>query len=121
MAKQCVIRNAYDFVQYATAVVTNINIILIDAQHIKAQSSLLDQRWNGIRTIPNTLKIHYVKSLSFYNVEVRPFSKSNEKKTLLKTIKKNILFFNISHSKQAFFYFCLKKFSCFVFTFHGIL
>ena len=82
IAKQCVIRNAYDFVQYATAIVTNINIILIDAQHIKAQSSLLDQRWNGIRTIPNTLKIHYVKSLSPYNVEVRPFSKSNEKKTL---------------------------------------
>ena len=78
-------------------------------QHIKAQSSLLDQRWNGIRTIPNTLKIHYVKSLSSYNVEVRPFSKSNEKKTLLKTIKKNISFFNISHSKQAFFYFCLKN------------
>ena len=43
MAKQCVIRNAYDFVQYATATVTNINIILIGAQHIKAQSSLLDQ------------------------------------------------------------------------------
>ena len=82
MAKQCVIRNAYDFVQYATAVVTNINIILIDAQHIKAQSSLLDQRWSGIRTIPNTLKIHYLKSLSPYNVEVRPFSKSNDKKTL---------------------------------------
>ncbi|CAF4697801.1 unnamed protein product, partial [Rotaria sp. Silwood2] len=69
MAKQCVIRNAYDFVQYATAVITDINIILIDAQHIKAQSSLLNQRWDGIRAIPDTLKIHYVKSLSPYNVE----------------------------------------------------
>ncbi|CAF2013388.1 unnamed protein product [Rotaria magnacalcarata] len=81
MAKQCVIRNAYDFVQYATAVITDINIILIDAQHIKAQSLLLNQRWDGIRAIPDTLKIHYVKSLSPYNVEVRLFSKSNEKKT----------------------------------------
>ncbi|CAF2053483.1 unnamed protein product [Rotaria magnacalcarata] len=66
---------------YATAVITDINIILNDAQHIKAQSSLLNQRWDGIRAIPDTLKIHYAKSLSPYNVEVRLFSKSNEKKT----------------------------------------
>ncbi|CAF4275225.1 unnamed protein product, partial [Rotaria magnacalcarata] len=58
---------------YATAVITDINIILNDAQHIKAQSSLLNQRWDGIRAIPDTLKIHYAKSLSPYNVEVRLF------------------------------------------------
>ncbi|CAF4451738.1 unnamed protein product, partial [Rotaria magnacalcarata] len=54
---------------YATAAITDINIILNDAQHIKAQSSLLNQRWDEIRAIPDTLKIHYAKSLSPYNVE----------------------------------------------------
>ncbi|CAF4676861.1 unnamed protein product, partial [Rotaria magnacalcarata] len=43
---------------YATAAITDINIILNDAQHIKAQSSLLNQRWDEIRAIPDTLKIH---------------------------------------------------------------
>jgi hypothetical protein len=81
MANQCAIRNAKDFVYYATAVAKNINIILIDAQLFKSQSSLLDQRRNKVRSIPNTLKIHYIKSLSLYNVEVKPFTKSADTKT----------------------------------------
>jgi hypothetical protein len=53
----------------ATAIAKNINIILMDAEHVKSQSLLLDQRWEKVRPIPNTLKIHYVKPLSLYNVE----------------------------------------------------
>jgi hypothetical protein len=44
MANQCIIRNAKDFVHYATAAAKHINTILIDAQYIRSQSSLLDQR-----------------------------------------------------------------------------
>ncbi|CAF3132105.1 unnamed protein product [Rotaria sp. Silwood2] len=69
MAKQSIVRNANDFAHYATAVAKNINIIFVDAQDIKSQSSLLDQRWNQVRAVSNTLKIHYVKALSLYNIE----------------------------------------------------
>ncbi|CAF4753471.1 unnamed protein product, partial [Rotaria sp. Silwood2] len=48
----------------------NINIIFVDAHDIKSQSSLLDQRWNQVRAVSNTLKIHYVKALSLYNIEL---------------------------------------------------
>ncbi|CAF4595894.1 unnamed protein product, partial [Rotaria sp. Silwood2] len=48
MAKKCIVRNANDFVQYATSVARNINVILVDAQQIKSESSSLDQRWNNI-------------------------------------------------------------------------
>ncbi|CAF3089880.1 unnamed protein product, partial [Rotaria sp. Silwood2] len=69
------------FVRYASAVTKSINVILINTQQITSQSPLLDQRWAKVRPIPNTLKIHYVKSLSLYNVEVKPFSKSADTKT----------------------------------------
>jgi len=81
MAKKCIIRNAKDFANYAIATKTSINIILMDLEQIKSQSALLDQRWEKVRPIPNTLKIHYVKVLSLYNVEVKPFAKSTDKKT----------------------------------------
>ncbi|CAF1514548.1 unnamed protein product, partial [Rotaria sordida] len=69
MAKQCIISNANDFAHYAIAVAKNINIIYVDVQDIKFQSSLLDQRWDQVRAVPNTLQIHYVKALSLYNIE----------------------------------------------------
>lgn len=81
MANRCIVRNAKDFVHYATAVTKNINVILVDAQYIKSQSSLLDQRWDKVRAVPDTLKIHYVKSLSLYNIEIKPFAKSTNTKT----------------------------------------
>ncbi|CAF1346632.1 unnamed protein product [Rotaria sordida] len=80
MAKQCIISNANDFAHYATAVAKNIIIIYVDVQDIKFQSSLLDQRWDQVRAVPNTLQIHYVKALSLYNIEVKTFSKSTDKK-----------------------------------------
>jgi hypothetical protein len=81
MANKFIVRNANDFVRCATAAATHINTILIDAQYIKSQSVVLDQRWEKVRSIPDTLKIHYVISLSLYNVEVKPFAKSTDKKT----------------------------------------
>ncbi|CAF2513912.1 unnamed protein product [Rotaria sp. Silwood2] len=81
MAKQCTVRNAKNFAHYANAITKNINIILVNEQDIKSHSALLDQRWNNIKAIPNTLKIHSVKSLSLYNVEVKPFSKLTARKT----------------------------------------
>ncbi|CAF4199780.1 unnamed protein product, partial [Rotaria sordida] len=68
--------NANDFAHYAIAVAKNITIIYVDVQDIKFQSSLLDQRWDQVRAVPNTLQIHYVKALSLYNIEVKIFSKS---------------------------------------------
>ncbi|CAF3263065.1 unnamed protein product [Rotaria sp. Silwood2] len=81
MAKQRTVRNAKNFAHYANAITKNINIILVNEQDIKSHSALLDQRWNNIKAIPNTLKIHSVKSLSLYNVEVKPFSKLTDRKT----------------------------------------
>jgi hypothetical protein len=55
MANQCVTRSAPYFVCYTTAVAKSMNIILMDAEHIKSQSLLLDQRWKKVRPIPNQL------------------------------------------------------------------
>jgi hypothetical protein len=49
-------------------------------QNLKSQSSLLNQRWDKVRAVPDTLNTHYVKSLSLYNAEVKPFAKSTDKK-----------------------------------------
>jgi len=58
-----------------------------DPQNIKSQSPLLDQRWYKARAVLDTLKIHYVKSLSFCNVELKPFAKLTDKNMFLFTIK----------------------------------
>jgi len=81
LANQCVVRNAQDFAHYAKATVKHINTILIDSQYIKSQSSSLDKKWLKVRPVPQTLKIHYVKPVSLYNIEIKPFAKSNDIKT----------------------------------------
>jgi hypothetical protein len=50
-------------------------------QNLKSQSSLLNQRWDKVRAVPDTLNTHYDKSLSLYNVEVKSFAKSKGEET----------------------------------------